>query len=228
MPIPSPSRLRFPEDRSAFLYQGPNRPILQSPRNGLEIFSDQAATTHADIVTPDNQPIAGSVVYIGDDGLVPEFYGPSNTTRVWVRVLGSTAVYPLDAQYTSQINILPTLLSGSGAPTLDLGVEGSVYIDVASGVLYERRDGQWNEGANLTGPQGPPGSDSAQFHVHNQVVASDTWIIVHGLQFDPAVTLVDSAGNLFEADLSYPPAVPAGQVRVSIASGATAGRAICS
>lgn len=210
------------------MYQGANRPILQSPRNGLVIFLDQAATTLADIVTPDDQPVTDSLLYIGEDGLVPEFFGPPNTTRVWVKVLGSTsAAFPLDAQYTSQINILPTILSGSGAPTSALGVEGSVYIDIVSGTLYNRVNGQWNAGADLTGPQGPPGSASAQFHVHNQVVADATWIITHGLDFDPNVTLIDSAGTLFEADKLYPPAVPAGQVHILIASGATAGRAIC-
>jgi len=56
------------------------------------------------------------------------------------------------------------------------------------------------------GIQGPPGvvpvSDLS--HTHAQSVASNTWTIVHGLQFIPNMTVVDSAGSVVEGDYSYP------------------------
>lgn len=45
------------------------------------------------------------------------------------------------------------------------------------------------------GPQGTPGQGRGSF-VHDQVVSSDTWTWVHDLGYVPAVTIVDSAGNL--------------------------------
>jgi hypothetical protein len=57
-----------------------------------------------------------------------------------------------------------------------------------------------------SGPQGPGGgvqiSDLAYVHVQN--VSSNTWTIVHGLQFIPNITVVDSAGSVVEGDYSYP------------------------
>lgn len=57
-----------------------------------------------------------------------------------------------------------------------------------------------------SGPQGPGGgvqfSDLSYVHVQN--VSSSTWTIVHGLQFIPNITVVDSAGSVVEGDYSYP------------------------
>lgn len=60
-----------------------------------------------------------------------------------------------------------------------------------------------------SGPQGIQGiPGEVQFsdisYVHTQTVASSTWTIVHGLQFIPNVTIVDSAGSVVEGDYSYP------------------------
>lgn len=56
------------------------------------------------------------------------------------------------------------------------------------------------------GPQGIPGevqfSDLSYVHIQN--VASDSWTIVHGLEFIPNITVVDSAGSVVEGDYSYP------------------------
>ena len=60
-----------------------------------------------------------------------------------------------------------------------------------------------------SGPQGPAGlPGEVQFsdlsYVHVQNVSSNTWTIVHGLQFIPNITVVDSAGSVVEGDYSYP------------------------
>jgi hypothetical protein len=66
-----------------------------------------------------------------------------------------------------------------------------------------------------SGPQGPAGAAgtpgaagevlySDLSYVHTQSTSSSTWTIVHGLQFIPNITIVDSAGSVVEGDYSYP------------------------
>lgn len=60
-----------------------------------------------------------------------------------------------------------------------------------------------------TGPQGPVGAagsvdPSVLGYVHEQVSASTTWSITHGLSFYPNITVVDSAGTVVEGSYSYP------------------------
>lgn len=40
-------------------------------------------------------------------------------------------------------------------------------------------------------------------YIHTQGVASSSWTITHNLGFHPNVTVVDSAGNIVEGELSY-------------------------
>lgn len=59
------------------------------------------------------------------------------------------------------------------------------------------------------GAQGPPGLPgevlfSDLSYVHVQETASDTWTIIHGLNFIPGITVVDSAGSVVEGDYEYP------------------------
>lgn len=106
------NRLGYPEDPTTFVYQGPGEPILTPPRTGIRVFADRTATALADIVTPDGTPIAGSTVYTGSDGMIPLFYGPlGNTSQLWGQVVGTTAVYPLDARYSDQLGMIPTLVA---------------------------------------------------------------------------------------------------------------------
>lgn len=44
---------------------------------------------------------------------------------------------------------------------------------------------------------------SDKSYVYEQGIASDTWVIVHNLGKYPSVSLVDSAGTQFDADVEY-------------------------
>jgi hypothetical protein len=68
-----------------------------------------------------------------------------------------------------------------------------------------------------------PGGGAAQVYEHEQVTPSATWVIEHGLAYDPNVTLIDSTGAEFWADHVLH---EAGVVTVTL-SGATGGRATC-
>lgn len=114
------NRLRFPDDRTTFIYQGAFQPILTPPITTIVVYADQAATTLADIVDTSGNPIPGSLVRTDATGLVPEFYGPTtNVTRVWALVPGTNGVTsPLDAQTAG----LLTALGGGGTVTQVAGV----------------------------------------------------------------------------------------------------------
>lgn len=56
----------------------------------------------------------------------------------------------------------------------------------------------------LQGPQGSPGSASVdKYYIHNQLVASATWTVLHNLSKKPSVTVVDSAGTVVVGDIVY-------------------------
>lgn len=211
------TRLRFPEDRMTFQYGAPGEPIRTAPRTGVKVFLDEACTTPADILTTVGTPIPYSTIYTQDDSLLPEFLGPPEyVTRLWARVVGVTAdAYPLVAQYSEQLGLLPTLLSGDGPPTADLGVLGSVYLDLGirpdpnvpdDPRLYGPKTlvGWPTSGTALVGPKGDP----AAVLVWNQVSPDTEWQITHDLTHLPSVTLIDSAGEEFFADVVYPPGQP--------------------
>jgi hypothetical protein len=52
------------------------------------------------------------------------------------------------------------------------------------------------------GTQGPPGPGQSTY-VHTQSVPSATWTITHNLNRHPAVSVVDSAGNVIYANVTY-------------------------
>lgn len=53
--------------------------------------------------------------------------------------------------------------------------------------------------------QGLSGSDgeSDKFYEHNQIAASNTWVINHNLNKYPSVTIVDSGETKVEGDVEY-------------------------
>lgn len=54
-----------------------------------------------------------------------------------------------------------------------------------------------------TGLQGPAAPIVKNSHVHSQTSESDTWVIVHDLNWYPNVTVIDSAGTTIEGDIEY-------------------------
>jgi hypothetical protein len=52
------------------------------------------------------------------------------------------------------------------------------------------------------GPQGPAGIDSGYYR-HHQSAPDTVWDIAHNLGYRPAITLTDTAGTVFYADVSY-------------------------
>jgi hypothetical protein len=75
----------------------------------------------------------------------------------------------------------------------------------------------------LSGIKGDKGDPGDSF-IYDQSVASDTWIINHGMGFYPAVTVVDSAEDEVEGDLKY---IDANTVQLNF-NGGFAGRAFLS
>jgi hypothetical protein len=198
------SRFRFPEDRTAFVYQGTNQPILTPPRTALQLYADEHATALADVLWLDGSSIEFSTVYTGDDGLVPEFYGPLGAARVWVRVIGSgQPLYPLVAQYSELLANRPELETSSGRPDNAVGVPGAWCIDPIDHVLYgPKTEAGWpTQGIALAAP---PGEGGRQSYTHNQQTASDEWVMDHPLAFEPSVTILDSFNEEVEGDISYP------------------------
>jgi hypothetical protein len=54
------------------------------------------------------------------------------------------------------------------------------------------------------GTSGPQGPIQVVSYAFTQTTPSSTWTIVHGLDFVPNITVVDSAGTVVEGDYSYP------------------------
>lgn len=101
------ARLKFPEDRSVYVYGDPGNPLLLPGEIPMSIFLDQAATTLADITTLAGDPLPGSVINIGFDGLIPEFLGPPDGSHsVWVKPLPGGGTYWLGASLTSRMDAL--------------------------------------------------------------------------------------------------------------------------
>jgi len=58
------------------------------------------------------------------------------------------------------------------------------------------------------GPQGPAGLSAEDLpdlvaYTHNQLVSSNSWTVVHNLDFYPNVTVFDSAGSMVEGSVTH-------------------------
>lgn len=66
-----------------------------------------------------------------------------------------------------------------------------------------------SEGSGIPGPPGPPGEPGPPgvagytAWVHDQPVASDTWVIIHNLGIFINVTSVDTAGTVIHGAVKY-------------------------
>lgn len=73
--------------------------------------------------------------------------------------------------------------------------------DSSSNILIEETPFVISLGTS--GPQGGLAINEIAY-VFTQSSPSNTWVITHGLQFIPNMTVVDSAGSVVEGDYSYP------------------------
>lgn len=199
----NPRRLRFPADRTSFIYQGAGEPILTPAGNGVIIYADSNATTLADITDSAGTPIPDSKIFVAN-GLLPEFYGPTgHVLRVYARSVGSVgSPYPLDAQPSDAFDVIPLMLAGPGAPDDTVGGYGSMYIDTVNQLLYGPKTVTWpTPGVPISGSGSGGGSASYTF-VQNTPSAS--WTITNPFTYRPLVEIIDSAGNVVIGDITYP------------------------
>ncbi len=130
------ARWLFPQDRTAFVYLAPGKPILApGPDYLMTVYLDPACTILADILDLDEVAIPGSTLTVDVDTLVPEFWGPDGYTRLWVRALPGSRIYVLDAQVDNRLDTLQQMID-DGDFTGPQGVLGAT---------------------GPTGPTGPPG-----------------------------------------------------------------------
>jgi hypothetical protein len=139
MPVPimsagpswdSTGRWIFPQDRLTFYYGRVGDPILMPPKMPIQIFTDAAAEHPAtDLRYPDGSAVVDATVLVGDDGLVPEFYGAVGATRYYGRPMGAQQTYALDAEFGPMIEAISETGSVSGVqrPSPPL-TEGAVMV----------------------------------------------------------------------------------------------------
>lgn len=103
-------------------------PVSEGEGLAVTIYADPDATTLADILNLDGNPIAGSVVTTTGNSALPPFVGPEGTARLYGRVgTGAVFVIPVDA-----VDYAQDLLARSGGATSavtgpdDLAVGGSL------------------------------------------------------------------------------------------------------
>jgi hypothetical protein len=115
------------------------------------------------------------------------------------------------------MTILRWYLTGGGGVSGGGGGVGEVWI--GAGPPSDPSIELWYDpDAVISGP-GPSGS-----YVHNQAVASTTWVIVHNLGFYPSIRIENTAGDDVEGDLSHD---SLNQTTATF-SAAIAGKAYCS
>ena len=91
-------------------------------------------------------------------------------------------------------------LSGSTDPSPIIGLIGDQYLNTTTGYLFgPKTEAGWGSGVLV---QFGLTIDEVSYE-HNQLVASSVWNIVHPLDFQPNVAIIDSAGNEIIADCQY-------------------------
>lgn len=84
------------------------------------------------------------------------------------------------------------------APTTPADVEN---VGTPSAAVFDFEIPKGDKGdQGIQGPIGPPGG---AFFVHEQMVASSVWLIVHNLGLYPAVVITDTAGRQIYGDILY-------------------------
>lgn len=94
-------RFLFPQERFTFYLSRVGDPILMPPKVPIELFLNPDATDPATDLrkVSDGAAYPANVVLIGDDGLVPQFYGAVGEKLYYGRPYGATQTYPVEAAY---------------------------------------------------------------------------------------------------------------------------------
>jgi hypothetical protein len=93
-----------------------------------------------------------------------------------------------------------TILSGSGAPSSGLGVNGNFYIDTSARAIYgPKTSGAWGSATSLIGPTGPSGGASRGARVYNSasisVANSTATALTFDSERDDSDTIHDTGSN---------------------------------
>ena len=92
------------------------------------------------------------------------------------------------------------LLSGTVNPSPVIGLVGDQYLNITTGYMFgPKTESGWGTGSEL----GIGLTLDEIAYTHLQVTASNTWSIVHELEFTPNVIVVDLNGNVIEGDYQY-------------------------
>lgn len=95
------------------------------------------------------------------------------------------------------------ILYGTGAPSIQLGLPGDIYIDTVNNSFYGPKYVDPADGA-AKWPLFPFYTLAAsQRYVHIQTTPSSTWVIEHPLGGEPSVTVVDSAKTMVIGEVRY-------------------------
>lgn len=65
---------------------------------------------------------------------------------------------------------------GTGVPLVGLGVDNDMFLDDATGDVYQKQTGTWTLVDNITGPTGPPGTNGTAFEYFDNQVIDLTWV----------------------------------------------------
>jgi hypothetical protein len=183
----------FPDDRLAFRFF--EQLVYSGAGAGVVVYLDEAATTPAAITTyPAGVPIAGSRIVVGDDSLLPEFYGPEDVLVLWAAADGDTQTYRMDARFADRV---------TGATPVVWSYSGSQYVRAGAMPLY--LDADYTFVGAIAGVGTPPQGAALVVDVHlsgttifgdqsaRPTIAADAHSGMAGI---PTVTVLPGGGYL--------------------------------
>lgn len=124
----------FPQDRDAFFYSGPGEPIRQPGEVSVRIYTSQDATTLAVIKDLSNAVISGSMLVIGEDGLLPQFKGASGVTVLWAKVAEDDFTHMVEARFAERIDPVGVVTATLNFPSIPASTAAEMTVSL-TGVL---------------------------------------------------------------------------------------------